>query len=143
MRRWITAVVVTSLSGSQALAADLESSIRRAASQTAQAPASRSGTENPYLLSGLGLMAGGAAVLIYGTTRQTERFCTGVPPALTGQLNQPPVSCVDNTHGKPALMISGIVIASAGGVVLAMGEKKRASISITRGGVVVQRRIGF
>jgi hypothetical protein len=136
-------MLVASLSGSQVFAADLGSSIVHAARQAAQTPASPARTENPYLLSGLGLMAGGAAILIYGTTRQTERFCTGVPPALTAQLNQPPVSCVDNTHGKPALMISGIVVASVGGVVLAMGEKKRASVSITRGAIVVQRQFGF
>jgi hypothetical protein len=143
VRRSIAVVVMIGFCGSQVLAADLQSAIAHAVEQAAPAAPAGAKTENPNLWPGIGLIGADAALLIYGTSRTTERFCNGVPPALTSQLNQPAVSCVDNTHGKPALMIAGIVAASVGGAILAIGEKKRASVAITPGGIFVQQRIPF
>jgi len=134
---------MTGFCGSQVLAADLQTAIAHAVEQAAPAAPKAAKTENPNLWPGVGLIAAGGALLIYGTSRKTERFCNGVPAALTSQLNQPAVSCVDNTHGKPALMIGGILAASVGGAILAVGEKKRASVAITPGGILVQQRIAF
>jgi hypothetical protein len=143
VRRWIAVVVMTGFCGSQVLAGDLQSSIARAVSQATPPPKAAAKTENRYLLPAVGLIGAGAALLVYGASRKTERFCTGVPAPLASQLNQPPVSCVDETHGKPALLISGMVVASAGGAILALGEKKRATVSITADRILVQHRIAF
>jgi len=144
VRRSIAVVVMIGFCGSQVLAADLQTAIAHAVEQAAPAaPPAAAKTENPNLWPGVGLIGAGGALLIYGASRKTERFCNGVPAALTSQLNQPAVSCVDNTHGKPALMVAGMIAASVGGAILAIGEKKRASVAITPGGILVQQRIPF
>ena len=134
---------MTGFCGSQVLAADLQTRIAQAVARDVPAAPTVAKTENPNLWPGVGLIGAGGALLVYGASRNTERFCNGVPAALASQLNQPAVSCVDNTHGKPALMIAGMITASVGGAILAIGEKKRASVASTPGGILVQQRIRF
>jgi hypothetical protein len=128
--------------GSQMRAADFQASITRAARQAA-APASAPAVANPYAWAAAGLMGGGAALVIVGLTRKTERFCNGVPAALSSQLGFPPVSCTDTTHGKPALMVAGVAALSVGGVLLAMGERQRSSVAVTAGGIAFRHRVSF
>lgn len=143
VRRWIAVVAMTSFCGSHVLAADLQTAIAQAVARDASTAPPAAKTQNPNLWPGVGLIGAGAALLIVGVSRKTERFCNGVPAPLASQLNQPAVSCVDNTHGKPALMIGGMIAASVGGALLAIGEKKRASVAIIPGGIFVQQRIPF
>src|SRR5260370_35245601 len=103
VRRWVAVAAMIGFSGSQILGADFQASITRAARQAA-APASAPAVANPYAWPAAGVMGGGAALLIVGGTRKTERFCRGVPAPLSSQLGFPPGSRTGTAHRKRAFM---------------------------------------
>jgi hypothetical protein len=137
MKILTTLVLLALLTTTSALAGTLRDDIHRAAVRAAvqeRAPVARAG--NPYLWPGIALLGGGGALAVLAGTALKEQTA-----ACVGDLFG--VVCGGTESTNKAVLWSGIAAAGAGAVLLAVGARHAAQVTIAPGQVAVMRHVSW
>lgn len=145
MRRHVVALLlILVFAAPNTFAADLRTSIEKAAKAESAREARALGAQpgpggrNPYLMPSLGLMAGGAALGMFGLMHETGVKCESKTDA---NFYDSSFSC-GTTHNK-GLIIGGAAIAALGGFLMFKGQTQRTELQPRVGGFAVRHRISF
>ena len=146
MKRTIAAVLAFGLFACPCFAGDLRSSATKAMAEALAADQRIGGAGNPYLVPGLALAGGGAALAILGVTALKtktleSRICRDASVLLLGDDLS---TCNALKDTNQALLWTGVGVAALGGTLLVLGRgKAHAEIRPVPGGFGVFRTIEF
>lgn len=117
-----------------AFAGDLRKEIPKAIAEAIQVAPRPAPRENPYKTGALVMVVGGGALAAYGFTHTTGAEVTTNSSATTFSAKE---------TKSTGIGLVGLAVAAGGGVLYAMGEKKKASpqVSFGKGGLRVGGRV--
>lgn len=133
--RIVSAVLACSLASGPAFAEGIRASIPGAVERELAAQASQRGRgENPMMVPGLVLIAGGGGLALLGLV---------YPSGIECKESRTSFDC--GTTANKGLLFGGLGAAALGGILIMRGEKQRSSpyIMPTERGVVVGQRLSF
>jgi len=128
---------MTSFQAAQAVAGDLDTSIRAAAKSLSSQSRSAARGENPYETPGLVLLGVGGGVLVYGLLYPTGVGCTD-------NSTKTNVAFDCGTTHSSGVIIAGAAMAGVGTYLLWKGQQNKSrgpEVAPTAKGVVVKQRI--
>ena len=141
LQRSLASLTILSLLSCSVSAQTLADAVGREARRQTPAPAARA-SENPHKKMALGLMVGGAALLVVGLAQDR-----GVKATTN---NAGTTTSVSETGGsKTALEVLGIAMAAGGGFLYWQGEQKRRhpmlapTVRVSRDSVRIGTRFSF
>src|SRR5262245_7914227 len=119
MRRYVAiALLMTSLQAAQAVAGDLDTSIRAAAKSLASQSRTAARGENPYHTPGLIMLGVGGGVLLYGLVNTTGVDCSGTATATK-------ISYGCGTTHSSGVIIAGAAMAGVGTYLLWKSQQNK------------------